>query len=157
MVFEPYLVLKRRNFEKNTHHLRTRPVSIWMKLDFFDCDAQFATSTLSLAFSFVCLGLIRNDECRLTIDELLMSLSEAQALQPLRARFQPVSFIGLQAGFRLVEPKSLQLGERGGFAHSFLNRQNTFIRRSMLDVRCSTFTSFFSDQTGRSRPAAPLV
>ena len=31
----------------------------------------------------------------------------------------------------------------------FLNRQNTFIRRSMLDVRCSMFISFYSDQTGR--------
>ena len=29
-------------------------------------------------------------------------------------------------------------------AKSFLNRQNTFIRRSMLDVRCSMFISFFS-------------
>ena len=28
-------------------------------------------------------------------------------------------------------------------ALSFYNRQNTFIRRSMLDVRCSTFISFF--------------
>ena len=37
------------------------------------------------------------------------------------------------------------------FAHSFfLNRQNTLIRCSMLDVRCSTFISFFFDQTGRS-------
>ena len=33
---------------------------------------------------------------------------------PLRAGGQPVGFVGLQAGFRLVEPKSLQLGERGG-------------------------------------------
>jgi hypothetical protein len=40
--------------------------------------------------------------------------AEAQALHALRARFQPLGFIGLQAGFRLVEPKSLQLGERGG-------------------------------------------
>jgi len=31
-------------------------------------------------------------------DEWWMSLSEAQALQPLRARFQPAGFIGLQAG-----------------------------------------------------------
>jgi len=38
------------------------------------------------------------------------------------------------------------------FAKSFRNRQNTLIRRSMLDVRCSTFISFFSDQTGRLRP-----
>jgi hypothetical protein len=68
----------------------------------------------------------------MTIDELWMPLShrgvglmpygpeaEAQALQPLRA---------------------------GGFALLFykLNRQN-----SLFDVRCSTFTSFFSDQTGR--------
>jgi hypothetical protein len=31
----------------------------------------------------------------------------------------------------------------------FKNSQNTFIRRSMLDVRCSTFISFFFDLTGR--------
>ena len=30
--------------------------------------------------------------------------------------------MGLQAGFRLVEPKSLQLGERGGYALSILNK-----------------------------------
>ena len=47
---------------------------------------------------------------------MMESLSEAQALKPLRA---------------------------GGFAKSFLNRQNTFIRRSMLEVRCSMFISFF--------------
>jgi hypothetical protein len=40
---------------------------------------------------------------------------------------------------------------KDGFAklNLFLNRQNTFIRRSMLDVRCSTFISFFFDLTGR--------
>jgi hypothetical protein len=32
------------------------------------------------------------------IEDLWMSLSEAQALQPLRARFQPAGFMGLQAG-----------------------------------------------------------
>jgi hypothetical protein len=48
--------------------------------------------------------------------------------QPLRARFQPVGFIGLQAGFRLVEPKSLQLGERGGFALSFQFKSIAFLK-----------------------------
>ena len=32
------------------------------------------------------------------IEYLLISLSEAQALQSLRARFQPLGFMGLQAG-----------------------------------------------------------
>jgi hypothetical protein len=31
----------------------------------------------------------------------------------------------------------------------FLNRQDKFIRRSMLSVRCSVFISFFYDRTGR--------
>jgi hypothetical protein len=40
---------------------------------------------------------------------------------------------------------------KGGFASLslFKNGQNSFIRRSMLDVRCSMFISFFFDLTGR--------
>jgi len=50
---------------------------------------------------------------------------------PLRAGGQPIGFIGLQAGFRLVEPKSLQLGERGGFALSFLFRSIKLLKYSI--------------------------
>jgi hypothetical protein len=66
---------------------------------------------------------ISNDEDRFTIDDLWMSLShrgvgfvpygpeaEAQALQPLQARFQPAGLMGLQAGFRLIEPKARREG-----------------------------------------------
>jgi hypothetical protein len=41
-----------------------------------------------------------------TRDEWRMSLSEAQALQSPRARFQPVGFTGLQAGGEAALPFS---------------------------------------------------
>jgi hypothetical protein len=40
-------------------------------------------------------------------------------------------------------------------AKSLLKPIEHIIRCSMLDVRCSTFISFFLDLTGGSRPAPP--
>jgi hypothetical protein len=43
------------------------------------------------------------------------------------------------------------------FAQSFIKQAEYIIRRSMLNVRCSMFISFFFDLTGRPRPEAVLI
>jgi len=67
------------------------------------------------------------------------SLSEAQALQPLRARFQPGGFIGLQAGGEASLSHFLKIDRIPYFD----------IPYSLFDIRYSLFQSFFFDQTGR--------
>jgi hypothetical protein len=61
----------------------------------------------------------------MTIDEWWMSLSEAYTPQPLRARFQPLGFIGLQAGGEA----SLSLFKQTEYIHSTFD-----VGRSMFDV-----------------------
>jgi hypothetical protein len=48
-----------------------------------------------------------SDEWRLTIDGIAL---RGVGVQPLRARFQPVGFMGFQAGFQLVEPTARREG-----------------------------------------------
>jgi hypothetical protein len=64
--------------------------------------------------------------------------------------------LGLNREPQIIECRITNYEGWNRFAKSILNRQNTFIRRSMLNVRCSTFISFVYDQTGRFSGKAAL-
>ena len=143
------LQLRRKKYSANNIERGNLPAGGWL---YIDCDAQLATSMLSFAFSYVCLGPIMKQLSIWNSCPFLYNLYETsfQKLE-LVLTWVILHFVGWVEpipgffGFRCTQPNL-------HFVGAIANCET-----QQWPISEPSPKSFFLDQTGCSRPAAGLT